>query len=95
MQYWTKLPDSERKAKIQKALAANINFSEDITLGFPASHLDSKVFYDAPFLNDAPVLQTFVANPNHIGCHTLGDSEHVFQGTQELEREVLNVLALS
>ncbi|RXR24236.1 pyridoxal phosphate-dependent decarboxylase family protein [Flavobacterium stagni] len=94
MQYWTKLPDSERKAKIQKALAANINFSEDITLGFPASHLDSKVFYDAPFLNDAPVLQTFVANPNHIGCHTLGDSEHVFQGTQELEREVLNVLAV-
>ncbi|WP_264512067.1 pyridoxal phosphate-dependent decarboxylase family protein [Flavobacterium sp. N1719] len=94
MQYWTKLPDSDRKAKIQKALAANINFSEDITLGFPASHLDSKVFYDAPFLNDAPVLQTFVANPNHIGCHTLGDSEHVFQGTQELEREVLNVLAV-
>lgn len=94
MQYWTKLPDNERKAKIQQALAGNINFSEDISLGFPASHLDTKVFHDAPFLKDAPILQTFVANPNHIGCHTLGVSEHVFQGTHELEREVLNVLAV-
>ena len=43
-------------------------------------------------LKDAPVLQTFVANPNHIGCHTLGDSESAFKGTHELEKEVLNVL---
>ncbi|MEN9337486.1 MAG: hypothetical protein RLZZ500_2473 [Bacteroidota bacterium] len=94
MYYWTKLSETERKAKIQEALAGNINFSQDLSLGFPASHLDSKVFYDAPFLKDAPVLQTFVANPNHIGCHTLGSSEHVFHGTHELEREVLYVLAV-
>jgi glutamate/tyrosine decarboxylase-like PLP-dependent enzyme len=35
-----------------------------------------------------------VANPNHIGCHTLGTSETAFKGTQEMEREVLNVLAV-
>ena len=69
-------------------------FSKDISLGYPASKLDGKVFYDdAPFLKDAPTLQTYVANPNNIGCHTFGTSENAFSGTQEIEREVLNVLA--
>lgn len=94
MRYWKKLSKEERKKRIHQALAQNINFSEDISLGYPASQLDSQVFYDAPFLKDAPLLQTFVANPNHIGCHTLGDSENVFGGTHQLEREVLNVLAV-
>ncbi|NHM06039.1 aspartate aminotransferase family protein [Flavobacterium sp. CYK-4] len=94
MRYWKKYSKEERKKKIHQALAQNINFSEDISLGYPASQLDPQVFYDAPFLKDAPLLQTFVANPNHIGCHTLGDSENVFGGTHELEREVLNVLAV-
>lgn len=77
------------------ALEENVNFAKDISLGFPASKLDGKVFYDdAPFLKEAPTLQTFVANPNHIGCHTLGDSESVFKGTQQLEREVLEALAI-
>ena len=47
-----------------------------------------------PFLKDAPLLRAFVANPNHIGCHTIGESEHAFSGTHELEREALNVLAV-
>lgn len=92
--YWKKLRKEERKSKIQKALAENINFVNDFSLGYPASKLDGKVFYDAEFLKEAPVLQTFVANPNHIGCHTLGESESAFSGTHELEREVLNVLAV-
>ncbi len=92
--YWKKLRKEERKNKIQKALTENINFVNDVSLGYPASKLDGKVFYDAEFLKDAPVLQTFVANPNHIGCHTLGESESAFSGTHELEREVLNVLAV-
>lgn len=92
--YWKKLRKEERKNKIQKALAENINFVNDVSLGYPASKLDGKVFYDAEFLKEAPVLQTFVANPNHIGCHTLGESESAFSGTHELEREVLNVLAV-
>jgi tyrosine decarboxylase / aspartate 1-decarboxylase len=94
MIYWKKLPKEERKNKIQQALNANVNFAKDTSLGYPASKLDGKVFYDADFLKDAPVLQTFVANPNHIGCHTLGDSESAFKGTHELEKEVLYALAV-
>ncbi|WP_415060194.1 pyridoxal phosphate-dependent decarboxylase family protein [Flavobacterium sp.] len=95
MKYWKKYSHQERLDKTTEALAQNVNFAQDISLGFPASKLDGKVFYDnAPFLKDAPTLQTFVANPNHIGCHTLGQSESVFSGTQQLEREVLNALAI-
>lgn len=95
MKYWNKLTQEERKHRIQKALTENVNFSKDISLGYPASHLDSKVFNDdAPFLKDAPILQTYVANPNNIGCHTLGTSEEAFNGTHEIEREVLNVIAV-
>ena len=94
MIYWKKLSKEERNNKVQKALNANVNFSKDTSLGYPASKLDGKVFYDANFLKDAPVLQTFVANPNHIGCHTLGDSESAFKGTHVLEKEVLDVLAV-
>lgn len=95
MQFWKKLSQTERQERIQKALDENVNFAKDTSLGYPASKLDGKVFNsDAPFLKDAPTLQTYVANPNHIGCHTLGTSEKAFKGTQEMEREVLNVLAV-
>lgn len=94
MLYWKKLSVAERTARIHRALGENVNFSTDATFGYPASRLDDKVFNeDAPFLKDAPVLQTYAANPNHIGCHTLGTSEEAFKGTQEIEREVLNVVA--
>jgi len=94
MQFWKKLKQEQLKERIQKALIENVNFSKDASLGYPASKLDGKVFYDdAPFLKDAPTLQTYVANPNNIGCHTFGTSENAFSGTQEIEREVLNVLA--
>lgn len=95
MLYWKKLSQKERQARIEKALEENVNFTLDSSLGYPASKLDSKVYYeDASFLADAPTLKTYVANPNHIGCHTLGTSEKAFKGTQEMEREVLDVLAV-
>jgi glutamate/tyrosine decarboxylase-like PLP-dependent enzyme len=95
MLHWKKLSQKAKLERVEKALGKNVNFSYDSTLGYPASKLDGKVFNsDAPFLKDAPVLQTYVANPNHIGCHTLGTSEKAFKGTQEMEREVLNVLAV-
>ena len=95
MQFWKKLTHEQRKNRIQQALQENVNFSNDASLGYPASKLDGKVFYDdAPFLKDAPTLQTYVANPNNIGCHTFGTSEKAFSGTQDIEREVLNVLAV-
>lgn len=95
MHYWKKLSTAERQKRIHLALSENVDFSNDISLGYPASKLDGKVFNDdAPFLKDAYTLQTFVANPNHIGCHTYGHSEHAFKGTQDIEREVLNVVAV-
>lgn len=95
MRYWKKLTAQQRLNRIETALSENVNFSTDASLGYPASKLDGKVFYDdAPFLKDAPVLQTFVANPNHIGCHTFGESEKAFCGTQDIEREVLAVIAV-
>lgn len=95
MKIWKKLNHTQQIIRIQKALQENVNFEKDVTLGYPASKLDGKVFYtDAPFLKNAPMLTTFVANPNHIGCHTLGDSESAFAGTQEIEREALAILAM-
>ena len=95
MKYWKKLSHRELQDRIEKALEENVDFERDTSLGYPASKLDDKVFYsDAPFLKDAPTLKTYVANPNHIGCHTYGSSEKAFSGTQEIEREVLRVLAV-
>ncbi|MDH3322152.1 MAG: pyridoxal-dependent decarboxylase [Flavobacteriaceae bacterium] len=95
MKYWKKLTHQQLHDKIEKALEENVDFTKDTSLGYPASKLDDKVFYsDAPFLKDAPTLKTYVANPNHIGCHTIGSSEKAFKGTQKIEREVLNVLAV-
>lgn len=94
MKDWKKLTSNQRIERVQHALNENVDFLHDISLGYPASKLDGKVFYDAPFLKDAPVLMTYVANPNHIGCHTTGTSETAFKGTQEIEREVLEIVAV-
>ena len=95
MKYWKKLPHHKLQTRIENALTENVDFEFDTSLGYPASKLDNKVFYsDASFLKDAPTLKTYVANPNHIGCHTFGSSESAFKGTQEIEREVLRVLAV-
>lgn len=96
MKNWQKLTSNKRIERVQQALKENVNFINDISLGYPASRLDSKVFNDeAPFLKDAPVLMTYLANPNHIGCHTTGTSETAFKGTQEIEREVLDMVAIN
>ncbi len=94
MRHWVKLDPQEQQNQISAALEHNIDFKHKTSLGIPASKLDSKVFYDqATFLKDAPFLQAIVQNPNHIGCHTLGESEHYFAGTQALEREVIQMLS--
>ncbi|MFN3916272.1 MAG: pyridoxal-dependent decarboxylase [Flavobacteriales bacterium] len=38
-------------------------------------------------------MSTMVANPNHIGCHTLGESEEFFAGTQTLEKDLIRICA--
>ncbi|MEZ5015956.1 MAG: pyridoxal-dependent decarboxylase [Flavipsychrobacter sp.] len=93
--FWKKLSHTQQDERVSKALALNIDYKDKVSLGVPASRLDGNVFYEqAPFLKDAPLLRTYVANPNHIGCHTLGESETFFKGTQDIEREVIEMLCV-
>jgi len=94
MSIWKKLTQEEIKTRIFSALDHNVDYYTENILGVPASHLDGKVFNsDAPFLKEAPFLATLVHNPNHIGCHTLDRSESAFSGTQQIEREVIELCA--
>jgi glutamate/tyrosine decarboxylase-like PLP-dependent enzyme len=94
MKQWKKLSQSEIKKRIFTALSENVDYYNQNIIGLPASHLDGKVFYqNAPFLEDAPYLSTLIHNPNHIGCHTLGESESFFKGTQAIEKEVIEICA--
>ena len=91
---WKKMTDAELKARVFGALERNVNYQGQNVFGVPASQLDEKVFYkDAAFLKDAPFLSTLMENPNHIGCHTLGVSEPFFEGTQDIERELVEICA--
>lgn len=93
--YWPKLTNHKIKQIVFEALSKNINYRSESILGVPGTYLDTEIFYDdAPFLKDAPFLSTLVANPNHIGCHTLeGDHESLFTGTQELEKKLIQLCA--
>ncbi len=95
MLYWKRLTHAEMDQRISAALKENIDYNTKICLGIPASKLDPNVFSDqASFLKDAPLLRAYVQNPNHIGCHTLGDSEYFFKGTQQIERDVIELLSV-
>lgn len=95
MKYWKKLPKSQLLKKIDEALKSTVDFESSKYLGYPVSHLDKNVFNTTgASLENAPILKSFIANPNNIGCHTLGKSEEAFKGSQELEKEVLRVLAV-
>ena len=95
MKYWKKYSKDKLIKRIDEALEANIDFQESKSLGYPVSKLDENVFNTSgAFLNDSPLLKSFIANPNNIGCHTTGKSEEAFKGSQELEKEVIRVLAV-
>lgn len=95
MKYWKKLSHAAQDEKITRALQENTDYTTRVCLGIPASRLDPQVFYDqASFLKDSPLLRVYVQNPNHIGCHTLGESEAYFRGTQQLEKEVIDLLSV-
>ncbi|WP_196885947.1 pyridoxal phosphate-dependent decarboxylase family protein [Aureivirga sp. CE67] len=95
MKYWIKQSHQELNKRIDQALTDTIDYENSKFLGYPVSKLDENVFFsNAPFLKDAPLLRTYIANPNNIGCHTTGKSESAFKGSQELEREVIKVLAV-
>ena len=95
MKYWKKYSKEKLIKRIDTALNANVNFQTSKALGYPVSRLDENVFNTSgSFLDDSPLLKSFIANPNNIGCHTLGKSEEAFKGSQELEREIIQVLAV-
>jgi tyrosine decarboxylase / aspartate 1-decarboxylase len=92
--HWKSLTYSQIKERVIEALHNNINYRTGKVLGIPGTFLDQEEFYeDAPFLKNAPFLSVFIANPNHIGCHTFGESESIFHGTQEIERELIALCA--
>jgi tyrosine decarboxylase/aspartate 1-decarboxylase len=92
---WKKLSQEAIKSRVFNALERNIDYTNEHALGVPASLLDGNVFnQDASFLKEAPFLSTMIQNPNHIGCHTLGNSESFFAGTQEIERELIDICAV-
>jgi len=93
--FWKKRSFEDIKSEIFEAIGNNLNYKNNSILGIPGSYLDQESFYDdAPFLKDAPFISTMIANPNHIGCHTLdGDSEVFFKGTQLLERRLIRLMA--
>ena len=91
---WLKRSQEEINETVFNALSQNVNYTNEIILGIPASYLDEKVFsQDKSFLKDAPFLSALVQNPNHIGCHTIGESESFFKGTHEIEREMIAICA--
>ncbi len=93
--FWEKYQYTEVKNKVFEALNKNANYRSETMLGIPGSFLDTDIFYDdAPVLKDAPFLTTLIANPNHIGVHTLGEEhEEFFSGTQELEKDLIKICA--
>lgn len=91
---WESYSHSKLKKIVFDALEQNLDYRHKPVLGLPASYLDTEVFYqDAPFLKDAPFLSSMIANPNHIGCHTLNESESAFEGTQKIEAELIQLCA--
>jgi tyrosine decarboxylase / aspartate 1-decarboxylase len=92
---WEKYSHDKIKQVIFDALKENGNYDSEAILGLPGTYLDREMFYDdAPFLNDAPFLSTLIANPNHIGCHTLNASSvDIFKGTQKIEAELIKICA--
>ena len=92
--YWDSYSHDKIKSVVFEALKHNLDYRENQVLGLPASYLDTEVFYDdAPFLKDAPFLSALIANPNHIGCHTLNESEAAFEGTHKIEKELIDLCA--
>ncbi len=95
MKIWKKKSHDEIKQRVFDALQNNVNYNSQNILGIPATYLDQDVFsQNEAFLKDAPFMTTLVKNPNHIGCHTLGNSEGYFAGTQEIEKELIELCAV-
>jgi glutamate/tyrosine decarboxylase-like PLP-dependent enzyme len=92
---WEAFSREELNKRVDDALSENASYAKGEVIGTPATYLDEKEFYpDASFLKNAPFLRSMIANPNHIGCHTLDKSSSpIFKGTQSIERELIALCA--
>lgn len=92
---WEKLSRKEITKRIESALEENASYTKSGLMGVPTTYLDKDEFYpDASFLKDAPYLRSLIANPNHIGCHTLSkQSPSLYEGTQDIEKELIHLCA--
>lgn len=94
--HWEKMTNKAIRKRVFEAINVNQSYFSAPIIGVPATYLDEEVFYsDAPFLKKAPFISTLIANPNHIGVHTFEDHkmEDIFAGTQELETELIRIMA--
>lgn len=90
--YWTAFTEEEIQEKVKDALSQNVSYLRSKIMGVPGSYLDSSVF-NLEAAADSPFLESMVENPNHIGCHTFGDSEGFFKGTHQIEKELISMCA--
>lgn len=93
--FWKALDKEDINQRVDHALAENVDYSKGQVIGTPATYLDQKEFSPhASFLEKAPFLKTLIANPNHIGCHTLNKtSSPIFKGTHKIEQELIKLCA--
>jgi hypothetical protein len=91
--FWKTMAASECQAAVRAALHHNVRYEREDVMGFPGSFLDRAIYPDGEFLRDKPFLACLRDNPNHIGCHTLSESETAFAGTQALEVDLIRLCA--
>ncbi|HIG0358686.1 pyridoxal phosphate-dependent decarboxylase family protein [Clostridium sporogenes] len=95
MKFWRRYTQQEMDEKITKSLERTLNYDNTKTIGIPGTKLDDTVFYDGhSFVKHSPYLRTFIQNPNHIGCHTYDKADILFGGTFDIERELIQLLAI-
>lgn len=94
MQIWRYNTRAQVDHRIRAALSANINFLDESILGLPVSAISETVAPNHGESAASTYLSLLMSNPNHIGCHTLGQSESFFGGTQALERELIQICAV-
>lgn len=95
MKFWRRYTQQEMDEKITKSLERTLNYDNTKTIGIPGTKLDDTVFYDGhSFIKHSPYLRTFIQNPNHIGCHTYDKADILFGGTFDIERELIQLLAI-
>jgi len=92
MMYWEKLSKEAITIKVNQALSKNIRFDKNKIMGTSISFLDPIVF-DKKYKRNAPFLTSMIHNPDHRGCHTINVNGSLFEGTKELELDVIRICA--